>query len=97
MTKSKENIVRNMRYDDDAGGRLWAVFPRRYSDERIRQFFRMHGVWTDGHYQRTGKFALSMGGDGVRSGGPGSYYEDGLVFRRKGSRVLVTQSWGYDI
>ena len=54
----RENLVRNMRYDDDAGGRLWAVFPRRYSDERIRQFFRMHGVWTDGHYQRTGKLVL---------------------------------------
>lgn len=95
--RNRGNLVRNQQHDDDAGGRLWAVFPRRYSDDRIRQFFRMHGVWSVGHYVRTGKGIFSMGGDGERSGGPGQYYEDGLVFRRKGSRVLVTQRWGYDI
>lgn len=94
--RNRTNLVRNMRYDDDAGGYLWAVFPRRYSDDRIRQFFRMHGVWCDGHYQRTGKHVESMD-DCERYGGAGQHYTDGMSFYRKGSRVLVTQRWGYDI
>ena len=26
--RNRTNLVRNMRYDEDAGGYLWAVFPR---------------------------------------------------------------------
>lgn len=97
MTETwRESFVRNQRDEDGAGGRLWAVFPRHYSDDRIRQFFRMHGVWTDGHYQRTGRFAESMD-DCERYGGPGQHYTEGMDFYRKGSRVVVTQRWGYDI
>jgi hypothetical protein len=95
-TSMRKNIVRNMRYDDDAGGYLWAVFPRRYSDDRIRQFFRMHGIWSVGHYQRTGNHVESMD-DCERYGGVGQHFTLGMSFYRKGSRVLVTQRWGYDI
>ena len=79
----------------DSEGMLWAVFPAKYSDARLRKFFSTHHDWAFGKHI-DGKPIKSFE-DCERYAGVGQSYQRGICFYRQGSRVLVSQGFGWDI
>ena len=94
--KTRTRVVRSGPMDSDgAGGCVWAVFPARYSDERIHAFLARHSRWADFIYDRLGQWSPHMCDEYYY--GPGQPYSHGYYLHRKGSRVLARQDFGYDI
>ena len=95
FTMNRKQIVK-AKNDEWGGWTLWAVFPAKFSNERIAGFLHAHCVWTSWFEWHTGEWVPCMDGEGF-SRGPGQGYANGWSFRRRGSRVLVTQTGGLDI
>jgi hypothetical protein len=95
IAKKRIKVVREGRRDDWGGGFVWAVFPARYSDERIREFLSRHESWANFLEYYTDSWSPSMCGEFYH--GAGQPYSHGYYLRRRGSRVLAIQSFGWDI
>lgn len=93
-TKIRTRVVRQGRQYDD-GGCVWAVFPARYSDERIHAFLERHSRWADFLWSVRGEWSPSMCGEFYC--GVGQEYSHGYYLHRQGSRVIARQSFGLDV
>ena len=94
--KLRTKVVRQGRMDaDGAGGSVWAVFPARYSDERIRAFLERHSRWANFIEWRFGSWSPSMC-DGFYNGA-GQSYADDYTLRRGRNRVIAHQYFGCDV
>jgi len=76
----------------DGEGILWAVFPAKYSDDRLKKFLATHYDWA--FAKSVDRKPIDCFQDCERNFGAGQYYQRGICFNRQGSRVLVSQSFG---
>lgn len=90
---SKKQIVKR-REGSEGGGTNWAVFPARYSNERIMKFLDHHVRWAIRTDIWGSAYTIHSQGE---YNGAGQSYVDGPCFYRRGSRVVVTQDFGLDI
>ena len=76
--------LREGQYDENYTS--WAVFPKEMSDERIESYLTSLGWALEGYPCHTGDWDCC-----------GRFFANSIFIERKGSRVLVTQSFGRDV